>query len=233
MRIRSIKPEFWRSDDIASLPITARLLFIGLWSYVDDNGVGSDKVSSIAADLFAADVEVDPTETFRRVSADAACLEGRGLIIRYRAAGKPLLFVRNWERHQVVKNPSKGHLYPLPPAELLEPFALLPSVYGDPTEGLGTGAGEQGNRGTEEQRSGGSAGAPLSPFCSNHPNGTEQPCRACATARTAYEHAKVTEKTKPTPSPFTVVPGARCADGKHTLLPDGTCTRCEYRAEMA
>ena len=43
MRIRSIKPEFWTSDDIADLTIEDRLLFIGLWSYVDDNGVGIDK----------------------------------------------------------------------------------------------------------------------------------------------------------------------------------------------
>lgn len=233
MRIRSIKPEFWRSDDIAALPITARLLFIGLWSYVDDNGVGSDKVSSIAADLFAADLEGDPTETFRRVSVDATCLESRGLIVRYRSAGKPLLYVTNWERHQVVKNPSKGHLYPLPPAELLDPFALLPSVYVDPTEGLGTGAGEQGNRGTEELGSGGSAVAPLSPFCSKHPNGTEAPCRPCGTARTAFEKAQASEKSKPSPQPFTVKPGSICPDGRHQLLTDGTCTRCEYRKAVA
>jgi hypothetical protein len=229
LRIRSIKPEFWRSDDIAALPITARLLFIGLWSYVDDNGVGSDKVSSIAADLFAADLEADPTETFRRVSADATCLEGRGLIIRYRSAGKPLLYVTNWERHQVVKNPSKGHLYPLPPAELLEPFALLPSVYVDPGEGLGTGAGEQGNRGTEDQGSGGGASAPLSPFCSKHPNGTENRCRACGTARVAFEAEKHRDRTKPAPVPFTVVDGALCPEGRHQLVGDGTCSRCTYR----
>ena len=40
MRIRSIKPEFWTSDDITALAVDDRLLFIGLWSYVDDNGVG-------------------------------------------------------------------------------------------------------------------------------------------------------------------------------------------------
>ena len=33
MRIRSIKPEFWRSDDITALSLEDRLLFIGLWSY--------------------------------------------------------------------------------------------------------------------------------------------------------------------------------------------------------
>ena len=30
MRIRSIKPEFWRSEDIADLTVEDRLLFIGL-----------------------------------------------------------------------------------------------------------------------------------------------------------------------------------------------------------
>lgn len=29
MRIRSTKPEFWRSDDIAALALEDRLLFIG------------------------------------------------------------------------------------------------------------------------------------------------------------------------------------------------------------
>jgi hypothetical protein len=47
MRIRAIKPEFWRSDDIDRLDWHTRLLFIGLWSYVDDNGVGRDRESDI------------------------------------------------------------------------------------------------------------------------------------------------------------------------------------------
>ena len=59
MRIRSIKPEFWRSRDIANLNWDARLVFIGLWSYVDDNGVGKDIDYDIIGDLFAADLIKD------------------------------------------------------------------------------------------------------------------------------------------------------------------------------
>lgn len=70
----------------------------------------------------------------------------------------------------------------------------------------------------------------LSPFCDEHPTGTTKRCRACGTARMAYE---ITEKSKRTPVPFTVLPGQICEDGKHTLLADGTCTRCEYRGEEA
>ena len=79
MRIRSIKPEFWRSEDVARLTWHDRLLFIGLWSYVDDNGVGIDHEPSIIGDLFAADMFSDPRETVARVS--------RGCRDRRHAAG--------------------------------------------------------------------------------------------------------------------------------------------------
>lgn len=70
----------------------------------------------------------------------------------------------------------------------------------------------------------------LSPFCEKHPTGTDKRCRACGTARMAYE---IAEKSKRTPIPFTVLPGQLCPDGQHTLVADGTCTRCEYRGEAA
>ncbi len=52
MRIRTIKPEFWTSEDVASMDWETRLVFLGLWSYVDDNGVGRDNEKLIVADLF-------------------------------------------------------------------------------------------------------------------------------------------------------------------------------------
>jgi len=39
----------------------------------------------------------------------------------------------------------------------------------------------------------------LSPFCQKHPNGTDGPCRACGSARLAYQAAEKREKNKPTP----------------------------------
>ncbi len=41
--------------------------------------------------------------------------------------------------------------------------------------------------------------APLSPFCSKHPHGTEKACRGCGSARMAFEAARVAAKNKPTP----------------------------------
>ncbi len=37
-RIRTTKPEFWSSAQIIELSRDARLLFIGMWNFCDDNG---------------------------------------------------------------------------------------------------------------------------------------------------------------------------------------------------
>lgn len=37
-RMRTIKPEFWTDDKIVELSLLARLLFIGLWNFADDDG---------------------------------------------------------------------------------------------------------------------------------------------------------------------------------------------------
>ncbi len=110
MRIRSIKPEFWRSQDISRLVIEDRLLFIGLWSYVDDNGVGEDRVPMIAADLFADDIERDPGETFARVSRGLARLSEGGQIIRYTVANRDYFEIREWKKHQRIDKPGKSRL---------------------------------------------------------------------------------------------------------------------------
>lgn len=162
MRIRSIKPEFWRSDDITAMDITTRLTFIGLWSYVDDNGVGLDKLVSIVADLYADDFSRDPQETVQRVSGDLQRLTSGGQVIRFRAEhngrAKDLLYITQWKKHQVVNHPSKGAQYPLPPAEMIEAAAALQQVSRESQETL---THEQGNRGTGEVSRG--AGEPPNP----------------------------------------------------------------------
>ena len=147
MRIRSIKPEFWRSSAISALPIEDRLLFIGLWSYVDDNGVGKDKLSAIAADLFADDLERDAPETFARVSRGLARLSEAGRVVRYAVAGADYLRVVNWLEHQRIDKPGKAR-YPSDDAE----DAVIRESVAKPRESVATGAGEQGNRGTGEKK---------------------------------------------------------------------------------
>ena len=42
MRIRTIRPEFYQSESVGSMTWKTRLIFINLWSYVEDNGVNLD-----------------------------------------------------------------------------------------------------------------------------------------------------------------------------------------------
>lgn len=152
MRIRSIKPEFWRSDDITELAIEDRLLFIGLWSYVDDNGVGKDKLASVAADLFAGDLENDPHDTFARVSRGLQSLADAGRITRYTVDGTAYLHITNWSKHQRVDRPNKER-YPLPTSEDATPREDHAEPSRESHEAPSLGAVEQGNRGTEEKKS--------------------------------------------------------------------------------
>jgi len=115
MRIRSIKPEFWRSDSVAALPREDRLLFIGLWSYVDDNGVGVDDYRLIAADLFPLDDDQNEVRGFVKEGLDR--LSRESLIVRYEVEGRRFIHVSTWKLHQRVDNPNKSR-FPLPPSEV-------------------------------------------------------------------------------------------------------------------
>jgi len=148
MRIRSIKPEFWRSDDIDRLDWPTRLLFIGLWSYVDDNGVGRDRESDIAADLFSGDLSRDPRETLATVSGGLQKLSEGGQIIRYTVDGKSYLHITAWEKHQRIDKPAKGR-YPLPTCDDATPRDTFATPSRDPRETVAPGTEEQGNRGTD------------------------------------------------------------------------------------
>src|SRR5258708_35047048 len=104
-RIRSIKPEFFTSERIATLPLSARLTFIGLWLYVDDNGVGLDNERLILAAIWP--LEEDVIGTLQRTREDLVRLSRDSLIVRYRDDVKRYIAVRSWEEHQRVQHPGK------------------------------------------------------------------------------------------------------------------------------
>lgn len=143
MRIRTIKPEFWENSDVAALDYFERLLFIGLWSYVDDNGVGRGEEPLIQAALFPFDTF---SECSVRVHGALKQLCAAGFITLYTVAERPYVYVNTWDRHQKINRPSKPR-YPRPDADsvvLTEYSVSPPRIYS-------AGTGEQGNRGTGEQ----------------------------------------------------------------------------------
>src|SRR5437764_1366213 len=54
-RIRTIKPSFFKNEELAELPVAARLLFIGLWCLADCEGRLEDRPKRIKVELFPYD----------------------------------------------------------------------------------------------------------------------------------------------------------------------------------
>ena len=144
MRIRSIHPEFYRSEDVAALSWAARLVFIGLWSYVDDNGVGRDNERLIIAELFP--LEEDPRDTLATVSDALAALSDGGQIVRYEVGSKRYLHIVSWKKWQKIDKPGKER-YPLPTREDAVVIEALATRSRDSSETPVPGEGEKGRRG--------------------------------------------------------------------------------------
>jgi hypothetical protein len=158
MRIRTIKPGFWKSISIASLPISTRMHFIGLWNYCDDEGRGADDARLLKAELWPLDVKIGlkAVEEMQRQLAMA------GKIVRYNIAGRAYFQVVHWTVHQRLDHPQDSQIPPAedPQASLFPPDAIRES------SGSDTGRTPQATRGKGKEgkgREGGKEGKGLAP----------------------------------------------------------------------
>jgi hypothetical protein len=110
-RIRTVKPEFWTSEQVAECSPNARLLFIGLWNFCDDGGRHPDSAMRIKMEVFPADnMTADDVELLLGQLIDS------GLLVRYEAQGKDWLQVTGWH-HQRIDRPQ--FRYPAPNGQQL------------------------------------------------------------------------------------------------------------------
>lgn len=109
-RIRTIKPSFFRSLSVAELPRDTRLTWIGIWTYVDDQGRGVDDARLIKAELWP----LDDDYTAQHVARDLDLLEQNGSIRRYEVDGRRYFEVVKWADHQRIDRPTKS-IIPAPP----------------------------------------------------------------------------------------------------------------------
>lgn len=103
-RARNIKPGFFRNADLVELPFEARLLFIGLWTIADRSGRLEDRHRQVKMELFPAD----------NVDCDALLgqLAEAGFIVRYEAAGKKVVQIVNFSKHQNPHRDEKASTLP-------------------------------------------------------------------------------------------------------------------------
>lgn len=108
-RIRTIKPEFPQSESIGRLSRDARLLFIQLWTIVDDVGRARAASRLLASLLYPYDSDAP-----KLMDKWLAELEAAECIQCYQHDGASYLQIVNWSKHQKVDHPSASRL-PEPP----------------------------------------------------------------------------------------------------------------------
>ena len=128
-RIRTIKPEFFTSLTLAKVSRPARLTFIGLWTYCDDEGRGRAEPRLIKAAVWPLDDDYAACD----VEADLAELAAAGLIQRYTQDGAHYLAIRNWAEHQKIGHPTPSRLPP-PPARRSGDVPVAPECFMNPHE---------------------------------------------------------------------------------------------------
>lgn len=105
-RIRTIKPDTFRSETLSEVSLAAERTFIGLWTEVDDEG----RIKERPAVLNGALWSLRPEHGVREMEHDLDELIERRLICRYEAAGTKYLHVPSWREHQRINRPTKSKL---------------------------------------------------------------------------------------------------------------------------
>lgn len=212
-RIRSIKPSFFRSEDVSALPFRARLTWVGLWTHCDDAGRTKDNARLIKGDVWPLD-----NVSLRDIEDDLEVLATQGRIVRYEVDGKRYLEIVNWHAHQAISKPTPSRIPaptagriltfeepPEPDSDLDEeqPGDYAPSDSGRAPVGLPEdsgrapvgkgreGKGGEGKGGEARERERETPPAPSDPDsdppplrCPEHIKTLDPPpCRACRTAR--------------------------------------------------
>lgn len=103
-RIRTIKPEFFTSEDICSLSPLARLLYIALWCEADREGRLSWKPRTFKLRYFPAD-DCDIDALAREILAS-------GLVVAY---GEALAYIPQFQKHQHLNPRESASTLPNPP----------------------------------------------------------------------------------------------------------------------
>jgi len=106
-RIRTIKPEFFSDPKVAQLPFRARLLFIALWTFADDEG----RNRAITKELAGYAFPLDDSVTNSNVETDLQLLQSLGMITLYEANSLRLYQVNHWE-HQSINRPTPSKFQP-------------------------------------------------------------------------------------------------------------------------
>lgn len=98
-RIRTIKPELWTDERLTECSLSARLLFIGMLNFADDNGNMRNSPKRLKMQVFPAD-NIDTTPLLAELLA-------QGVVVDYSVNEERFLHIKGFKKHQVINRPSK------------------------------------------------------------------------------------------------------------------------------
>lgn len=110
-RKRMIDPSFWEDLNIGQLSRTARLCFIGLMSYADDEGRVQVDPRYVKRAVFGFDDDLTTSD----VGAILDELRGGATnLVFYEVGGRQIAVFINWRRYQYIQKPQPSNLPPPP-----------------------------------------------------------------------------------------------------------------------
>src|SRR3990167_7392881 len=109
-RIRYLKPDFFKDEDLAKLPFEIRLLFAGLWNFADKEGRLEDRPSRLKAEIFPYD-PVDVEKGLKLLTREKQSSH-KPFIVRYEIEGQRFIQILNWEKHQKPHHTEKESVIP-------------------------------------------------------------------------------------------------------------------------
>lgn len=112
-RIRYLKPDFFKDEDIGRLPFEVRLFFAGLWGLADKAGRLEDRPLRLKVEIFPYD-DVDPEKCLMMLS-EPKVGSGQPFINRYSTDGQRYIEIVNWEKHQKPHHTEKESVIPPAP----------------------------------------------------------------------------------------------------------------------
>mgnify|MGYP001558620674 CR=1 FL=1 len=111
-RIRYLKPEFFKDEDLATLDFKVRLFYQGLWNFADKAGRLEERPMRLKAEIFPYD-KVDVNKCLDLLSKPKNG-SGRPFIQRYSDNGLKLIQILSWDKHQKPHHKEPESI--LPPA---------------------------------------------------------------------------------------------------------------------
>lgn len=119
-RIRTIKPEFFTSDDIVELSFAQRLLYIALWCEADREGRFVWQPRAIKRRYFPDD-DID-------VATAMDALATRGLLVTYASNGDDFGVIPAFKAHQHLNPRESASVLPEPPKNSFKKSTRAPRV---------------------------------------------------------------------------------------------------------